>query len=62
VAIAVSQDGAYVAYARPGSIAIIDLDANSPVKSVGCACIPTTLDRLAGRDVFRLNRPSNRHM
>jgi len=64
VAVAVSHDGskAFVANAKSGSVSIIDLKAETAIRSIACACKLSGLDRLAGHDTFRLTEFSSRPM
>ncbi len=64
VAVAISSDNrhAFVANAKSGMIAILDLQGKAPVKKMACGCKLTGLERLEGEDVFRLTEPSNRPM
>jgi hypothetical protein len=62
VALAVSEDGhrAFVANAKSGTVAILDLEGQRAVEKIACRCKPTGLDRLAGDGVYRLTEPSDR--
>ena len=62
VAVAVSRDGskAFIANAKPATVAIVDLKTEKEVTSIACACTPTGLTRLAGTDTFRLTEISSR--
>ena len=64
VAVAVSDDGsrAFVANAKPGTVSIINLKAETAVRSIACACTPSGLERLAGDDTFRLTEMSSKPM
>lgn len=64
VAVAVSQDGsrAFVANAKSGKVSIIDLKAETAARTMACACTLSGLDRLAGKDTFRLTEFSSQPM
>jgi len=64
VAVAVSSDSrrAFVANARSGTVAILDLQGKAPVRKISCGCKPSGLDRLDGDNLFRLTEPSHRPM
>ena len=64
VGVAISPDGhrAFIANAKSGAIAIVDLHGGAPVEKISCACKLTGLDRLAGDGVFRLTGLSDKAM
>jgi hypothetical protein len=58
IALAAARDNRriFVVNAEPAGVVILELSGHEPFR-LACSCVPTTLARMAGGSVFRLNEP-----